>query len=1237
MGFHTIPGLDNGAAYDVRVRASSAVGSGPWATGAGTPVGAPAAPAALAVTPGAAQLALSWTAPSGTLTGYDVHYTSAPKTGDNPVADDAPAQTGAASAGWVAVARGEEADPPAASQTIASLSNDTPYRVRVRALSASGDGAWAFGTGTPSVSGVTLPAVTLSVSPNPVTEGASVTVTARLSSRLSSRVEIPLTLTADTAEAGDFGSLASIAIAAGRTSGTGTIATVQDDDTDDETFTVALDAANLPATVAAGATASVVVTIDDDDAVVTLSAAPNPVTEGESVTVTATLSRAATRSVTVPVTITDDTAEAGDHGALTGIRIARGRTSGTGRIATRQDDDTDDETFTVALAANLPSTVVAGATASVTVTIDDDDTPMVTLRASPRRPVAAGESVTIEARLSAALPGDVTIPLTLTPGEGTTSGDYGTLSDIRIAAGATSGTGTISTRLDGDAVHQSFWVGLGTLPAEVQQGVRNRVRVTIAPASVPIVWLEATTETVKEGGTATVTAKLTKAFTPAAAVTIPLTARLVGGPTAGHELTIAAGATSGTLDIAVPYDDDADHETLIVELDERMLPAVEPQVRWARYSSEHPTSVTITVMDIPALETARSSAREGRDDAVAFTVRLSYHPYDAVTVNYTTAEAAGAWQGAAPATAGADYTATSGMLTFGVGERAKTVRVPIHDDAVDEGTEHFLLRFSNPVGAYLKAGETQGLITNDDHLQAMWLARFGRTVGSQVTDAVSERLSGGLAPGAHATLAGQRVDLSKADDGKALAEVMTGLAQKFGAPGAPAATDDPGSGAPGSGPGQAGAGPFARHGPGGGWNDPALSAPARSVTGRELLLGSSFNLATGGEGSGPGLAAWGRVAHGSFNGEHADDTGRTGVDGEVVTGVLGADADFGRLLAGVAISLSEGDGTFDNAGADIGGKGDIESTMTTVSPYARYKLSGRVTAWGLAGWGTGDMTIRFDDGVMAPVRTDLSMQLGAIGARGALLTQEGTGGMDLALKTDAFFVRVESEAAANSVETGADASRVRLVLEGGRRFDLGGGATLRPSLELGVRHDGGDAETGTGVEIGGGVSYADAASGLSVDARARMLAAHADSDYEEWGASAAVRLDPGERGRGLSLSLVPTIGTASSATERLWGARDARGLAPGSGAGSGFEAARGLTAEAGYGMALLGDRFTGMPNLGFGMSDGGARDWRLGWRLTSAVRGDPGFEVSLDATRREPANDDGPPEHGVMLRSLIRW
>ncbi len=618
-------------------------------------------------------------------------------------------------------------------------------------------------------------------------------------------------------------------------------------------------------------------------------------------------------------------------------------------------------------------------------------------------------------------------------------------------------------------------------------------------------------------------------------------------------------------------------------------------------------------------------AREGRDASLDFAVILNRAAGHEVSVDYATADGT--------ATAGADYTDMSGTLTFAAGETEKTVSVPVLDDAIDEGKETMRLRLSNPQGVYLRNIHRQamGTIRNDDALQQAWLARFGRTVGSHVADAVSDRLVGGLAPGAHATLAGQNVELSRADDGKAFTDALTGLAQHFGTR---APVDDHGSG-PGAG---AAGGPFARHGPGDSLGAPgatasAASSPAQAMTGRELLLGSSFHVAGTGEGSGPVLAAWGRVAQGGFDGEAASDAGRLGLDGEVVTGTLGADADWGRVLAGVAVSFSDGEGTFADSGAQTGAKGRIESRMTTVSPYAQLEMNERVSAWGLAGWGTGDMTIGFDDRGMAPVRTDLSMQLGALGARGALLTQDGATGMDLALKADAMFVAVESEKAANSVVTSADASRLRLVLEGGCAFEVSGGAVLRPSLELGVRHDGGDAETGAGVELGGGVSYSDTATGLSIEAKGRMLLAHADSDYEEWGASAVARLDPGERGRGLSFSLSPAIGAMSSASELLWSARGAWALAPD---GAAFEASPGLTAEADYGVALFGDRFTGTPNVGFGISDGGAQEYRLGWRLNSAIEGDPGFEVSLDVTRREPTNDNHA-EHGVLLRSLIRW
>ena len=69
----------------------------------------------------------------------------------------------------------------------------------------------------------------------------------------------------------------------------------------------------------------------------------------------------------------------------------------------------------------------------------------------------------------------------------------------------------------------------------------------------------------------------------------------------------------------------------------------------------------------------------------------------------------------------------------------------------------------------------------------------------------------------------------------------------------------------------------------------------------------------------------------------------------------------------------------------------------------------------------------------------------------------------------------------------------------------------------------------------------------------------------------------------------------------------------------------------------MGGRFTGTPNLGLGLADGGARDWRIGWRLTAAVPDGSAFAVNLDATRSEAAGGDMPPNHGVMLRGAMRW
>ncbi|MCY4584216.1 MAG: fibronectin type III domain-containing protein [Chloroflexi bacterium] len=147
---YTITGLTNDQAYRLRFTVEREAGAGANAKqyfGSATPaVPDVAAPTSLTVTPGEGKLDLSWTASSGTLTGYDVHYTSTSAYGTDAVAHDAAASGADPSAAWVAVSRSGTT----ASQAISSLSN-TEYRVRVRAKTASANSPWVFGAGTPRI------------------------------------------------------------------------------------------------------------------------------------------------------------------------------------------------------------------------------------------------------------------------------------------------------------------------------------------------------------------------------------------------------------------------------------------------------------------------------------------------------------------------------------------------------------------------------------------------------------------------------------------------------------------------------------------------------------------------------------------------------------------------------------------------------------------------------------------------------------------------------------------------------------------------------------------------------------------------------------------------------------------------------------------------------------------------------------------------------------------------------
>ena len=574
----------------------------------------------------------------------------------------------------------------------------------------------------------------------------------------------------------------------------------------------------------------------------------------------------------------------------------------------------------------------------------------------------------------------------------------------------------------------------------------------------------------------------------------------------------------------------------------------------------------------PSVSVADARVQEAGGATLDFAVTLDRAAASTATVAYATADGT--------ATAGTDYTATSGTLTFAAGETRKTVSVAVLDDAHDEGSETLTLTLSNASGLRIADGTATGTIENTDTMPQAWTARFGRSVATHVLGALDERLHA-ASSGSWVQLAGRRLD-GEAD--------LRGRVQRL--------VPDRDL-----------------------WADELASDPSQAMTFRELLLGSAFHLASNDEdtGSGARLSAWGRVAASGFDGQ----SGRVSLDGTVTTATLGVDGAWDRLLSGVLVAYSEGDGSYTHAGLS---GGELSSSLTSVHPYAAYSLSERVRLWGMVGYGSGALQLRLEEEGGA-MDTDLTMTMGALGVRGRLLDPAQAGGLELALRSDVLWMVMDSAAADNLAATEAKASRLRLVLEGSRPVALEDGGTFTPSLELGLRHDGGDAETGSGLEVGGSLAYA-SSWGLSIEASVRALLAHEAEDYTEWGAGGALRFDPGRRGRGLTASIAPAWGTASGGVQSLWGQAGVNGqslvdpLATAAGR---------LDAELGYGLAALSGRGLLTPYARVALTEGADQAWHLGTRLELAEI----LNLSLEAGRRSREGERA--AHEVALLAKLGW
>ena len=610
---------------------------------------------------------------------------------------------------------------------------------------------------------------------------------------------------------------------------------------------------------------------------------------------------------------------------------------------------------------------------------------------------------------------------------------------------------------------------------------------------------------------------------------------------------------------------------------------------------DDPGTPTIVDNDYPSVTVfyAPEVYRVDEGESVLVTVRLSANPEREVTVPIAVGD------GTASVS---DYSGVPAAVTFTAGETSKSFAVTATQDMSNEPDETVYLGFGTMPDGLGEGSAPTAIVTiaENNHSVApvpAWSARFGRTAATHTMDPLGERLRCGSdrrpnktrpyrghlwrckpprQQEASLTLGGFRVD-----GGAVWAET------------------------------------FERNRtsrlPDGGMRGDRDAHLSRPLTGRDLLAGSAFHVSLAEQvDDGKRWILWGQGDFSSFEGR---DSGYA-LGGNVVTGTLGLDYTVERWLAGMALSYSDGEGTF----SQLGSEGEIVSSLTAFYPYLRYSVSERVSVWGATGYGQGTLSWDRDD----RIETGHSMYLGAIGGRGELVAPNDEDGFTLSVKADALLLRMNADGVPGLGAADTNVSRLRLGLEGAYDILFDDGRWLAPFFEVVQRHDGGDAEKGSGVEIGGGVRLAHPQTGLTMELDTHVLLAHEAAGFREWGASAALRREDPSSNSGLSVALSLDSGTERSS----WARETMAGIAANDNHPSGGR----LDAELGYRFPALGRQGIGMPYGGLSLSRSD-RDWRLGYRFDLA----PTLTMNFQGTRSESVDGNDLTEHRIMLRVTAHW
>ena len=356
----------------------------------------------------------------------------------------------------------------------------------------------------------------------------------------------------------------------------------------------------------------------------------------------------------------------------------------------------------------------------------------------------------------------------------------------------------------------------------------------------------------------------------------------------------------------------------------------------------------------------------------------------------------------------------------------------------------------------------------------------------------------------------------------------------------------------------------------------------------ELLSGCGAQTTQG------GWSVWGRGTFTRVLGRE----GALSIRSNVTTMAVGTDYQWtNRLLTGILASHSIGNGSYEA----YDDSGEASSALTGIYPFLSYQLP-KVRVWLLTGLGRGNAKAESQE-------TTLTSGLVALGATGTLVSGS----------------RVHLNYAADAFTASANPAQFSTINVRRLRASVTGSVSIhqwvRPYLEAAIRHDAGDAETGLGLELGGGARIAYPKSWLQGEVGFRRMIMHASDGFQQWGASASIQYGNPE-GLGPSAQVRPIWGQA---TRRDFWSHDAlTSLTQQSGAGR-------VDIELGYGTRSSETSLV-RPSLGTTLHSQG-RDYRFGYNISMTN----GLVLSLVTTARESTTYRQPLTYGISARASLQW